>query len=53
MLNYFKGKFIHKENNKEHVAVETYTGMSVIGYTCNGCGYKWYEKRNKDRKLND
>ena len=45
MKNWFKGKFIHKKNDKKHFPVETYSGMTVIGYRCNGCGYKWYVKR--------
>ena len=45
MLNFFKGIFIHKDN-KEHYPVETYSGLTCIGYKCHKCGYKWYEKRN-------
>lgn len=49
MINWIKGKLIHKKNSKDHFPVETYAGMSVIGYTCNGCGYRWYEERVRNK----
>jgi|GEM_PF-4011674 len=50
IINWLKGVFIHKKNNKEHFPVERYSGMTCIGYKCHGCGYEWYEKRKYDKK---
>ena len=47
MINWLKGLFLHKDND-EHTGIPTYFGMSVTGYTCSKCGYKWYEK-NKNK----
>jgi len=45
-LNRFKGIFLHKQND-EHEVVIRYSGMNCIGYKCNGCGYEYYEKRER------
>jgi hypothetical protein len=47
MINWVLGVFVHEENSSQHFPIETYTGMNVIGYTCHGCGYKWYVKRKR------
>jgi hypothetical protein len=48
--NWFLGVFVHKKNDPKHFPVERYTGMSVIGYKCHGCGYEWYEKRKRSKQ---
>jgi hypothetical protein len=53
MINWLRGKLIHKSNDKKHLAVETYTGTSVTGYTCLGCGYEWYEKRKHGKTIKE
>jgi DNA-directed RNA polymerase subunit RPC12/RpoP len=50
--NWFLRVYVHKKNNPKHFGIETYKGMSVTGYTCHECGYKWYVKR-KVRGKND
>ena len=50
MINWILGAFVHKKNNKNHFAVETYDGMTVKGYECHGCGYKWYVKRKRNKE---
>jgi hypothetical protein len=51
--NWFLKIFVHKQNSYNHFPIETYTGMTVIGYTCHGCGYRWYEKRKTNKKLKE
>jgi hypothetical protein len=48
--NWFLKAFVHVKNSPDHPVTETYTGMSVIGYTCNKCKYSYYLKRNKNKK---
>jgi hypothetical protein len=45
MINWILGTFVHKTDDKSHVAIKTYGGMSVVGYKCSKCDYRWYEKR--------
>jgi transposase-like protein len=53
MPNWMLGIFVHKKNDKNHFAVETYAGMTVTGYTCHECGYKWYVKRKRANTLKE
>ncbi len=47
--NWFLRIFVHKQNSSKHFPVENYTGMTVTGYTCHGCGYEWYKKRKREK----
>ena len=44
-MNWYIGLFKHKKNDPKHKAVVRYNGMTCVGYVCEACGYKWYEKR--------
>ena len=45
MLNFIKGLFCLL---KEHDPVIRYRGITVLGYKCRNCGYRWYEKRRRN-----
>lgn len=42
LINWFKGKTCP---SKKHKGFTRYRGISVIGYECEYCGYRWYKKR--------
>lgn len=50
MLNFLKGKFIHKDN-EDHVPILRYIGITCKGYYCSKCGYSWYEKNSTGEKF--
>jgi hypothetical protein len=50
MINWILGSFVHKKDVEGHIAEKTYDGMSVLGYKCSKCGYRWYEKRQRTEK---
>jgi len=43
LRNWIKGKLC--TNKTGHEPRQRYDGLSVIGYECRYCGYRWYEKR--------
>lgn len=50
--NWFKGAFLHKEKDREHFPIERYSGLTCIGYKCNGCSYEWHKPRKRDNSNN-
>jgi len=42
-MNFIK-KLFHR---KAHTRIPTYFGMSVVGYECLDCGYKYYVKKHQ------
>lgn len=53
MFNFIKPLFCKLPKHEPKVR---YNGMNILGYVCESCGYKWYEKKVRtkpDLKLAD